>query len=236
MIRAVSLTKSYGSFHALRGVSFDIPPGEIVGLLGPNGAGKTTTMRILATALRPSSGTAEIAGFDIHQSAHDIRMRLGYLPEVPPLYPEMRVNEYLSFCCKLRGVPREKEHERIAAAVEQCSLSQVTKKLCSALSRGFRQRVGIAQALIHQPDVVILDEPTIGLDPAQILEVRNLIRSLAGKFTVMLSTHMLREVEEICSRVVILAGGKVRASGSLQEFKREQSLEHAFLAATEEVA
>ena len=231
MIEVKDLTKRYGEFLALKGVSFSIPKGEVVGLLGPNGAGKTTTMKILTTFLRPSSGKVTIGGFDVVGQADEVRRRIGYLPEHPPLYPELRVREYLRFAAQLRGIEKSKVERAIEQVLTSCVLTSVTNKLCGQLSRGYRQRVGLAQALIHEPDVIILDEPTSGLDPTQIVEIRKTIAGLKEKHTVILSTHILPEVAQTCSNVVIIANGRIVISGLLSELTSSRTLEERFLEA-----
>lgn len=235
MIEAENLRKSFGDFEAVCGLSFSIPAREVVGLLGPNGAGKTTTMRLLTTFLPPTSGTARIAGFDICKQAQEVRRRIGYLPETPPIYPELKVNEYLTFAGKLRGLRGTELKRSLERVIDQCALSDVSDKLCGQLSKGFRQRVGLAQALIHDPELVILDEPTSGLDPNQILEMRQLLVDLAKKHTVILSTHILREVEEVCSQVIIIARGRLVVQGSVAELSAGRSLEVCFLEAVASV-
>lgn len=217
MIDAQSLTMRYGPVTALDGVSFQANPGEILGLLGPNGAGKTTAMRILTTFLYPSAGTAKVNGFDILEQPNEVRKKLGYLPETVPLYGDMRVEEYLMFVGKARGLEREKLEERLRWVMDACRLQKVRKHLLCELSKGFGQRVGLAQALIHDPQVLILDEPTSGLDPLQIIEVRNLIKSLAREKTILFSTHILQEVEALADRIVIINEGKLVAQGTLKE-------------------
>lgn len=228
MLELFNLSKKYGKTLAVRDLSFKVDEGEIVGLLGPNGAGKTTTMRMLTTFLPPSSGTALVAGYDILKQGHLVRENIGYLPETPPLYPELTVKEYLSFVAKIKGVSRNLS-DAVNEVVSSCGLKDMQHKLCGQLSKGFRQRVGLAHALVHKPKVIILDEPTSGLDPAQIIEIRQLIKSLRGKHTVILSTHILPEVVETCSRVIIIAHGRMKVEGDLKEFTREKSLEKRFL-------
>jgi len=214
MIEVEHLNKVYGSTPAIQDVTFSVEPGEIVGFLGPNGAGKTTTMRILAGYLPATSGTARIAGFDVHEHSLAVRQRIGYLPETPPLYPEMTVEGFLYFVARLKGVPAGDHARQVNAAVERCNLQEKRRVLIRKLSKGFRQRVGIAQAIVHDPPAIILDEPTVGLDPRQIIEVRNLIKSLAGSHTIILSTHILPEVSMTCSRVAIINRGKVVATNT----------------------
>lgn len=229
MIKVEGLVKSYGEYVAVKGVSFSAKKGEIVGFLGPNGAGKTTTIRMLATYLPPSSGTAQIAGYDIIAQPDEVRKRIGYLPDNPPLYGEMRVNEYLKFVAEIKGVNRKDLNERVEYVIERCFLKDVHRKLCSHLSRGFRQRVGLAQALIHGPEVIILDEPTTGLDPKQIIEIRQFIKTLAADHTVILSTHILPEVSMVCNKVVIINEGRVSLEDELQNVTKDRTLEQVFL-------
>lgn len=231
MIETVELSKRYGNFVAVREVSFSIPTGEVVGLLGPNGAGKTTTMRMLTTFLPPTSGTATVAGFDLLREPEQVRKSIGYLPETPPLYPELRVRDFMNFVAKLKGLSGTAMTAAVNESIERCGLSSVTGKLCGQLSRGYRQRVGIAQALVHKPPVIILDEPTSGLDPTQIIEIRKLIADLKGGHTVVLSTHILSEVTETCSRAIIVAHGQVVVQGPLTELTRDRTLEQRFLEA-----
>jgi ABC-2 type transport system ATP-binding protein len=216
MIEVSDLTKRYAGHTAVSKISFSVGRGEIVGLLGSNGAGKSTTMRILSCFLPASSGTARVAGFDVFTQADEVRRRIGYMPENNPLYPEMRVREYLKFRARLKGLSRKKTRDRVDTVIQQCSLTDVGKKIIGTLSKGYRQRVGLADALVHEPELIILDEPTIGLDPNQIRSVRQLIRSLGGAHTVLISTHILPEVEMTCGRVLILHEGKILASDTLQ--------------------
>jgi len=212
MIQVNGVTKRYGPATAVKNVSFEVERGEIVGFLGPNGAGKTTTMRILTGFLPPTEGAARVAGFDVVEQPLEVKSRIGYLPETPPLYPEMEVDSYLDFVARLKGIASADIPARIDNVLDRCSLGDVRGKLTGKLSKGYRQRVGLAQALIHSPDVLILDEPTSGLDPKQIIEVRELIHHLAGEHTIILSTHILSEVSETCSRIIIIADGKIEAS------------------------
>ena len=211
MIEVDHLTKRYGSFTAVDNISFEVGKGEIVGFLGPNGAGKTTTMRVLTCYLPASEGTARIAGFDIFEDPLAVKKRIGYLPESPPLYSDMRVQTYLGFVANIKGVPKAEQEGRIVEVMDQCGLRDRAKQLIGQLSKGYRQRVGLAQAILHNPDVIIMDEPTSGLDPNQIIEVRHLIRELAKERTVILSTHILPEVEMTCDRVIIINHGKIEA-------------------------
>jgi len=215
MIEVHGLTKHYGAFTAIRDVTFDVAPGQIVGFLGPNGAGKSTTMRILSCFMPASAGTARVAGYDVFTQSMDVRKRIGYLPENVPLYTDMRVGSYLDFVAEVKGVPRGVRKKRVAEAMDKCLISDVQGRLIGRLSKGYRQRVGLAQAIINDPHVLILDEPTIGLDPRQITEIRALIKSLAGEHTVLVSTHILPEVSMVCSGVIIVNKGSVVAQGPI---------------------
>ncbi|MDZ8258318.1 ABC transporter ATP-binding protein [Nostoc sp. ChiQUE01b] len=214
MIEVEHLSKIYGSTPAITDVTFSVEPGEILGLLGPNGAGKTTTMRILAGYLPATNGNARIAGYDVHENSLAVRQRIGYLPETPPLYPEMTVEGFLHFVARIKGVSAGDRPNKVVAAIERCNLEEKRRVIIRKLSKGYRQRVGIAQAIVHDPPAIILDEPTVGLDPRQIIEVRNLIKSLAGTHTIILSTHILPEVSMTCSRVAIINRGKVVATNT----------------------
>jgi ABC-2 type transport system ATP-binding protein len=220
MITVSELTKRYARHTAVDHISFDIQKGQIVGFLGPNGAGKTTTMRILTCFMPPTSGTANVAGFDVLDQPLEVKKRIGYLPENPPLYPEMRTAEYLRFVGSLKGLTGAELNQRVDYVADRCAVADVKDKLLGKLSKGYRQRVGLAQAIIHNPDVLILDEPTAGLDPKQINETRDLIKSLAGDHTIVLSTHILPEVEQICERVIIIAKGKLVATDSVANLQR----------------
>jgi ABC-2 type transport system ATP-binding protein len=211
LIEVEHLTKSYGQARAVSDISFQVAKGEILGFLGPNGAGKTTTMRILTGYLPATSGTARICGFDVFEKSLEVRKRIGYLPETPPLYPEMAVEDYLSFVSRIKGVPSGEISRRVSDAMRMSNITDKRREYIKRLSRGYKQRVGIAQAIVHNPDVVILDEPTVGLDPNQIKEVRNLIKGLSGEHTIILSTHILPEVEMTCDRVVIINKGRIAA-------------------------
>ena len=215
MIEVERLTKHYGPVTAIRDVSFSVAPGQIVGFLGPNGAGKSTTMRILACFMPASSGSARVAGRDVFRESLEVRRRIGYLPESVPLYTEMRVAPYLEFVAEVKGVSRSDRRRRVADVMDRCRVADVQNRLIGALSKGYRQRVGLAQALVSDPEVLILDEPTIGLDPKQITEIRSLIKSLAGQHTVILSTHILPEVSMVCSGVIIINKGSVVAQGPI---------------------
>lgn len=221
MIDAEHITKQYGEFTALQDVTFNIGKGEIVGFLGPNGAGKTTTMRILTGFMPPSSGSAHIAGFDVFYDSLEARRKIGYLPETVPLYPEMTVRTYLDYMAKLRATRNRKE--RVDAAMEAVQLTDRADTIIGRLSKGYRQRVGLAQAMVHEPEVLILDEPTIGLDPKQIIEVRELIRDLGKDHTIILSTHILPEVSQICTRVIIINEGQIVAEDTPERLTTRMS-------------
>ncbi|NJP11689.1 MAG: ABC transporter ATP-binding protein [Leptolyngbyaceae cyanobacterium RU_5_1] len=214
MIEVEHLSKIYGTTSAIADVTFAVEPGEILGFLGPNGAGKTTTMRILAGYLPASSGTARVAGHEVHEDSMAVRKRIGYLPETPPLYPEMTVAGFLHFVARIKGVSAGDRAANVQSALERTVLVDKHDTLIRKLSKGYRQRVGIAQAIVHDPPVIILDEPTVGLDPRQIIEVRNLIKNLAGSHTVILSTHILPEVSMTCSRVAIINKGRIVATNT----------------------
>ena len=211
MIEVQDLTKSFGTKTAVDHISFSVNKGEILGFLGPNGAGKTTTMRVLTGYLPATTGTAKIAGFDVFDDSMEVRRRIGYLPETPPLYFDMTVGVYLDFVARIKNVPAEKRASRVEAALDMAKIADKRNELIKHLSRGYKQRVGLAQAIVHDPDVIILDEPTAGLDPKQIIEVRNLIKGLAGSHTIILSTHILPEVSMTCDRVIIINHGKIVA-------------------------
>ncbi|RME38702.1 MAG: ATP-binding cassette domain-containing protein [Planctomycetota bacterium] len=219
MIRVTNLTKRYGPVLAVDNISFHVERGGVVGFLGPNGAGKSTTIRILTCYLPATQGSASVAGFDVFRDSLEVRRRIGYLPESTPLYPEMRVREYLHFRGKLRGMTYDERVGAIRKVVDRCWLGEFVDRPIGHLSKGMRQRVGLADAIMHDPEVLILDEPTIGLDPAQIRETRNLIRELGERHTVLLSSHILSEVEQVCSRTIIIAAGRIVASGSPQELR-----------------
>ena len=212
MIKVENLTKRYAGVTAISNLNFEVERGEIVGFLGPNGAGKSTTMKILTGFLPATSGRATVAGFDVFERSLEARRHLGYLPESTPLYTDMRVSEYLRYRANLKGVSGSKVREAVGEVLELCSLRDVERKIIGALSKGYRQRVGLADALVHDPALLILDEPTIGLDPNQIRQVRELIKNLGGKRTVLISTHILPEVEIMCSRVIVIHKGRIRAS------------------------
>ena len=219
MIEVKNLSKSYGPVLAVDNISFRVEPGEVVGFLGPNGAGKSTALRILTCYHPATSGSARVAGFDVFTQSMEVRRRIGYLPEGNPLYPEMRVREYLNFRGKLRGMDRSERDKSIKRVADRCWLGDFIDRPIGQLSKGMRQRVGLADALLHDPEVVVLDEPTIGLDPNQIRETRRLIGDLAKRHTIILSSHILPEVEAVCERMIIIAGGKIRASGSINQIR-----------------
>ena len=216
MIQVEGLTKRYASAVAVDDISFHVEKGQIVGFLGPNGAGKTTTMRILTCFMPPTGGTASVAGYDCVTQAQEVKRRIGYLPETPPLYPDMSVDEYLTFVGALKGIAKAELANRVTEVTRRCAITDVRGKLIHKLSKGYRQRVGLAQAIIHNPDVLILDEPTSGFDPKQIIETRDLIKSLAGEHTIILSTHILSEVEAMCERVIIISKGKIVAQDTME--------------------
>lgn len=238
MIEVSQLTKRYRDLVALEDLSFRVEKGEILGFLGPNGSGKSTTMRILTGAQPASSGSARVAGFDVFEQPLEVKRRVGYLPEIPPIYPDMSVKAYLRFVAELKGVARKEragEVERVAALAH---VDKVMDRLIANVSKGYKQRVGIAQALIGSPEVLILDEPTVGLDPSQLIEVRELIRSLAGKHTVILSTHIMQEVSATCDTVLVIARGRLRTHESLSDLQARhpgKSLDEIFLQLTSDL-
>jgi len=237
MITVQNVTKLFGPTAAIDDISLEIARGEIVGFLGPNGAGKTTLMRMLTSYLPPTKGKVVVAGYDLSKNSMEARRRLGYLPETPPLYPDMTVKTYLKFSAKLKDVEHRLLHKTIDRVLEECSLRDVQNHTIATLSKGYQQRVGIAQAIIHDPEILILDEPTNGLDPQQILQVRNLIKNLEQKKTVLLSTHILPEIEQIAKRVIILNKGKIAADQPLDVLLQKSmgktvTLEEAFLKLT----
>ena len=223
MIEVTNLTKRYAGHTAVDDISFTVARGEIVGLLGPNGAGKSTTMRILSCFLPATSGTVRIAGLDVFHDSLEVRRRIGFMPENNPLHPEMRVREYLKFRARLKGLGIGRSRERVATVMDQCGLTDVAKKIIGQLSKGYKQRVGLADALVHEPELIILDEPTIGLDPHQIRAVRALIKGLAEKHTVLISTHILPEVEMTCNRVLIMYEGRILAADTTENLHRAMS-------------
>jgi ABC-2 type transport system ATP-binding protein len=220
MIEVTNLTKRYAGNTAVAGLSFTVARGEIVGLLGPNGAGKSTTMRILSCFTPATSGAARVAGLDVFADADEVRRRIGYMPENNPLHPDMRVREYLKFRARLKGLGRTRTRERVDAVLAQCGLAEVSKRIIGQLSKGYRQRVGLADALVHEPELIILDEPTIGLDPSQIRVVRQLIKELAQRHTVLISSHILPEVEMTCNRVMIMREGRILAADTPENLEK----------------
>lgn len=220
MIEVRELTKRYAKYTAVNDISFEVGRGEIVGLLGPNGAGKSTILRILSCFVPASSGTVRVGGYDVFFQADEVRRRIGYMPENNPLHMEMRVREYLKFRARLKGLSGSRTRDRVSTVIEQCGLKDVHKRIIGQLSKGYKQRVGLADALVHEPELIILDEPTIGLDPNQIRSVRQLIKDLGGKHTVLLSTHILPEVEMTCTRVLILHRGEIMAAGTTENLHR----------------
>jgi ABC-2 type transport system ATP-binding protein len=239
LIEVTGITKEFGRVTAVDGITFSVGKGEILGFLGPNGAGKTTTMRILTGFLPATKGRAVVAGHDILSEPQKAKRKIGYLPESPPLYPEMTVYDYLDFVARIKGVSRDRRKTRVEASLERCSIGDVRDRLLGKLSKGYRQRVGLAQALVHEPEVLILDEPTSGLDPKQINETRTLIRSLGGDHTVVLSTHILPEVMMTCDRVVIINKGSVVAQGTtrslIEEFRETEPIQVTVEGPEEEV-
>ena len=233
MVEVSHLSKNYGSHPAIRDLTFSVADGQVYGLLGPNGAGKSTIMNILTGYLAPTGGEVKVAGFSLPEQAQQAKACVGYLPEQPPLYPEMTVQEYLDFAAELKGVKKAERKEQVRSAARRTGLEKVLPRLIRSLSKGYRQRVGIAQALLGSPKLIILDEPTVGLDPAQVIEIRKLIRELGQAHTVILSSHILSEVQAVCQQVLILSKGRLAASGSLQELTANgRSLEEVFLELT----
>src|SRR5271163_3988840 len=220
MIEVTNLTKRYAGNTAVSDISFTVGRGEIVGLLGSNGAGKSTTMRILSCFMPATSGTVHVAGFDVFTEADEVRRRIGYMPENNPLHPEMRVREYLKFRARLKGLGRSRTRERVDMVIAQCGLVEVSKRIIGQLSKGYRQRVGLADALVHEPELIILDEPTIGLDPSQIRVVRQLIKELGRRHTVLISSHILPEVEMTCNRVMIMREGRILAADTPENLEK----------------
>ncbi len=229
MIKVDGLTKRYARTVAVNHISFEVSKGEIVGFLGRNGAGKTTTMRMLTCFLPPTDGVASVAGFDVVENPMDVKKHIGYLPETPPLYPDMEVGEYLHFVGRIKGIPSIDLTRRVNEAAERCAVTDVRSKLIAKLSKGYRQRVGLAQAILHNPEVLILDEPTSGLDPQQISETRELIASLAGDHTILLSTHILAEVEHTCSNVIIIDQGILKATDTVKNLMRRMRGQEAII-------
>lgn len=223
MITVSKLSKTYGDRVAIRDLNFSVAKGEVVGFLGPNGAGKSTTMKIITGYMAPTSGEVKLAGYDVFEDPVEVKRRIGYLPETPPVYMDMRVDEYLKFVAKLKGVPRERLTPLVGAALEKTGLGQVAKRVIGNLSKGYRQRVGLAQALVSDPEILILDEPTVGLDPKQVAEMRQLIRTLKGHHTIVLSTHILPEVQASCDKVIIINSGRIVAEDSLAGLSKRMS-------------
>lgn len=223
MIEVSNLIKRYAGRTAVSGISFTVQKGEIAGLLGPNGAGKSTTMRILSCFMPATSGTARVAGLDVFKESQEVRRRIGYMPENNPLHFDMRVREYLKFRARLKGLSRKRVRQRVDVVMQQCALTDVSRRIVGQLSKGFRQRVGLADALVHEPELIILDEPTIGLDPNQIRSVRQLIKSLADAHTVLISTHILSEAELTCNRIVIMREGKILAADTRENLHQKMS-------------
>lgn len=232
VIEVDHLVKRYGDFEAVQNISFQVHKGEIVGFLGPNGAGKSTTMRILTGYLPLTNGQVKIAGSDIEKNPRDVKRRIGYMPEVPPLYLDMTVREYLMFVARIKGVPSKQRRAQVEKVMTQCAIGDMQNRVMSKLSKGYRQRVGLAQALVNDPDVLILDEPTAGLDPTQIIEIRKLIKSLAGQRTIILSTHILPEVAMTCDRAIIIHHGKIVADDSIESLSKGRTLEEVFISLT----
>ncbi|MBM4255646.1 MAG: ABC transporter ATP-binding protein [Deltaproteobacteria bacterium] len=231
MIEVQQLTKRYGDLTAVNNISFSVASGQILGFLGPNGSGKTTTMRIITGFMPATSGTVKVAGFDIFDESFEARKRIGYLPENPPLYNDMTVSSYLRFVARLKGMAKGDITAALDRVVNRCGLTRVVDRVTGHLSKGYRQRVGLAQAIIHNPQVLVLDEPTVGLDPRQIIEIRSLIKELAGAHTVVLSTHILPEVAQVCEKVVIISSGRVVMEDMMENLTQERSLEDVFLQA-----
>ncbi len=223
MIEVQNLTKSYGGILAIQSLNFEIKKGEVVGFLGPNGAGKSTTMKIITGFMAPTSGKAVVGGYDVFENPIEVKKRIGYLPETPPVYGDMRVRDYLRYVAELKGVEKSKIEKNVSNSIEKTHLESVEKRLVQNLSKGFRQRVGIAQALVSDPAVLILDEPTVGLDPKQVAEIRDLIRELRGQHTIVLSTHILPEVQATCERIIIINKGRIVAQDTLSNLSNLQS-------------
>jgi ABC-2 type transport system ATP-binding protein len=229
MIEVRNLTKRYGDVVAIRDISFTAATGQVLGFLGPNGAGKTTTMRVITGYMPATSGTVKVAGYDIFDDSFEVRKRIGYLPESPPLYNDMTVTAYLRFVGRIRGIPKAELGDSVDRVLRTCGLAEVTDRVIGHISKGYRQRVGLAQALIHNPSVLVLDEPTLGLDPRQIIGIRRLIRELAGERTVILSTHILPEVTQLCEKVVIINEGRIAIEDTLANLTQDMTLEQVFL-------
>ena len=229
MIEVRNLVKEYGEYTAVKGINFSVAKGEILGFLGPNGAGKTTTMRMITGALPPTAGTVLLSGFDVLEQPLEVKKRIGYLPETPPLYMDFSVESYLKFVAKIKEVEKNVQKERLEWSMEKCGLTDVRKRMIGNLSKGYKQRVGLAQAIINKPDVLVLDEPTVGLDPKQIREIRTMIQELSKEHTIILSTHILPEVTMICDRATIIQGGKIVKEGTIKDLTHEKTLEEVFV-------
>ncbi|NQZ02803.1 MAG: ABC transporter ATP-binding protein [Bdellovibrionales bacterium] len=223
MIKVTDLTKAYGDRYAIDHLNFQVEKGEVVGFLGPNGAGKSTTMKIITGFMAPTSGQVEVEGFDVFETPLEVKKRIGYLPELPPVYGDMKVSEYLKFCAEIKGVAIRKLKESVADALAKTSLEDVEGRLIQNLSKGYKQRVGLAQALVSDPEILILDEPTVGLDPTQVVEMRKLIAGLRGNHTIVLSTHILPEVQANCDRIIIINEGKIVTSDTLENISKTES-------------
>lgn len=229
MIQIHDLTKTYGNITAIKGLNFSVKKGEVVGFLGPNGAGKSTTMKIITGYMAPTSGDVKVAGFDVFENPIEVKKRIGFLPETPPLYLDMYVRDYLTYVAKLKGVEKANLKSYVDAAIEKANLSEVAHRLIQNLSKGFKQRVGIAQALVSNPEILILDEPTVGLDPKQVAEIRDLVKSLRGHHTIVLSTHILPEVQATCERIIIINKGKIVAEDTLTGLNKKMSAHNRLL-------
>lgn len=227
MIEVRELSKNYGERAAIRALNFSVNKGEVVGFLGPNGAGKSTTMKIITGYMAPSTGSVKVAGFDVFEDPIEVKRRIGYLPETPPVYQDMFVNDYLHFVARLKGVEKSRVTSLVNGALEKTNLGDVRRRMIGNLSKGFKQRVGLAQALVSDPEILILDEPTVGLDPKQVAEIRQLIRQLKGQHTIVLSTHILPEVQASCEKVIIINGGQIVAEDTLEGLGRRMSGGHA---------
>lgn len=229
MIEIKNLTKSYGSIKAIENLNFKVNKGEVVGFLGPNGAGKSTTMKIITGYMAPTSGMVKVADFDVFENPIEVKKRIGYLPEVPPVYLDMQVDDYLRYVAQLKKVPKPELNKKVQRAIEKTYLGDVQKRLIGNLSKGFKQRVGIAEAIVSEPEILILDEPTVGLDPKQVAEIRTLIQTLSGEHTVILSTHILPEVQATCRRIIIINRGKIVAEDTLEGLDRKMRGSHQIL-------
>jgi ABC-2 type transport system ATP-binding protein len=229
MIEIKNLTKSYGSIRAIENLNFKVNKGEVVGFLGPNGAGKSTTMKIITGYMAPTSGLVQVAGYDVFENPIEVKKKIGYLPEIPPVYLDMQVHDYLTYVAQLKQVPKHEVSKKVQRAIEKTYLGDVQKRLIGNLSKGFKQRVGIAEAIVSDPEILILDEPTVGLDPKQVAEIRTLIQTLSGDHTVILSTHILPEVQATCKRIIIINKGKIVAEDTLEGLNRKMRGAHQIL-------